>query len=99
MFDGLGRGMIIGHTMVRRSLALVGLMGLAGCAQEGAPHPSYIGLSDLSASSAVAAPMPSTENEQSEALRHIQSNKVLSAMAFQKVTGQMVDPDSLSGRE
>jgi hypothetical protein len=46
---------------------------------------------------AAAATQTDGPNNESESLRHIQSNKVLGAMAFQKVTGQAVDPDSLLG--
>jgi hypothetical protein len=52
-------------------------------------------LSDI-ASDAEASPEP-VSGQQSEALRHVQSNKVLGAMAFQRVTGRTVDPSSLSG--
>lgn len=88
-------------TVMRRSLIIVSLLSLAGCAQEGNTRPAFVGLSDLQ--DGTGAP-PTTSNpgqkkESSAVLRHVQSNKVLSAMAFQKVTGQTVDPDSLSGRE
>jgi hypothetical protein len=83
--------------MVCRLIAFASLLALAGCAQDGDSRPSYLGLSDLAAGGARAATDPA--NPQPEALRHVQSNKVLSAMAFQKVTGRAVDPDSLSGRE
>lgn len=88
---------ITGHTMIRRSLVLASLLALGGCAQEGATRPAYVGLSGL-ALEAEAASQPISD-PQSEALRHVQSNKVLGAMAFQRVTGRTVDPDSLSGRE
>jgi hypothetical protein len=77
-------------------MAFTGFAALAGCAQEGV-RPSYIGLSDLPSIGAEAAPA-NPSGPPSESLRHVQSNKVLSAMAFQKVTGRAVDPDSLSGR-
>jgi len=32
-----------------------------------------------------------------EAIRHVSSNRVLGALAFQKVTGAEVDPRTLSG--
>ncbi len=84
------------HAMVGRFLAAAGMLLIAGCAQDG-PRPAYLGLSDLAAGSAAASTDASTSDEESEVLRHIQSNKVLGAMAFQKVTGQTVDPDSLLG--
>ncbi len=82
------------HAMVCRSLAAAGVLALVGCAQESASHPSYIGLMDLAG--ATASPQPAEANKIPEALRYIQSNKVLGAMAFQRVTGRTVDPDSLS---
>jgi hypothetical protein len=85
--------------MVGRLIAFAGLLALAGCAQEGDSRPSYLGLSDLAAGGARAATEPEAANTPSEALRHVQSNKVLGAMAFQKVTGRTIDPDSLIGRE
>lgn len=85
------------QTMVCRSLAAAGVLALAGCAQEGASRPSYIGLMDLAGSGAATNPQPAGNSDKiPEALRYIQSNKVLSAMAFQQVTGRTVDPDSLS---
>jgi hypothetical protein len=81
--------------MICRSLVLASLLALGGCAQQGVTHPAYLGLSDL-ASDAEASP-EAVSGPQSEALRHVQSNKVLGAMAFQRVTGRTVDPSSLSG--
>ncbi|MBS0239893.1 MAG: hypothetical protein JSS54_04410 [Proteobacteria bacterium] len=85
------------QSVVCRSLAATGFLLLAGCAQQGS-HPAYIGLSDLSGGDTVGNPLTGRTSEPSEALRHVQSNKVLSAMAFQKVTGRTVDPESLVGR-
>jgi hypothetical protein len=88
------------HSIVCRSLAAAGFLALAGCAQDSGSHPAYLGLSDLTGIGLAASPAPADADadETSEALRHVQSNKVLGAMAFQKVTGQTVDPDSLIGR-
>jgi hypothetical protein len=85
------------YTMVSRAIAAAGFLALAGCAQDGGPHPAYLGLSDLAGPSAAAtADAQSDESgDTSDVLRHVQSNRVLSAMAFQKITGQAVDPDSL----
>lgn len=88
------------HVMVCRVLAATGLLALTGCAQEGM-RPTYLGLSDLTGnSSALKQPSPSTDDVP-DILRHVQSNKVLGAMAFQRMTGRTVDPDSLvrSGSE
>lgn len=82
------------HAMVCRVLAATALLALAGCAQEGV-RPSYLGLSDLAGNSpALKQPSPSTDDVP-DILRHVQSNKVLGAMAFQRMTGRTVDPDSL----
>jgi hypothetical protein len=86
------------HSIVRRSLAAAGFLALAGCAQDNGSHPAYLGLSDLTGIGLGAGPAAAEGDETSEALRHVQSNKVLGAMAFQKVTGQTIDPDSLIGR-
>ena len=86
------------HSIVCRSLAAAGFLALAGCAQDSGSHPAYLGLSDLTGIGLAESPAPADADETSEALRHVQSNKVLGAMAFQKVTGQTVDPDSLIGR-
>jgi hypothetical protein len=82
-------------TMVSRAFAAAGLLLLAGCAQDGGPHPAYLGLQDLAGSSAAADTQSDETGDASDVLRHVQSNRVLSAMAFQKITGQEVDPDSL----
>ncbi len=78
-----------------RFLAAAGVLALAGCAQEAGSRPSYIGLMDLTGNDA-AANQQLTGPKIPEALRYVQSNKVLSAMAFQKVTGRTVDPDTLT---
>lgn len=85
------------QSVVCRSFAAAGFLLLAGCAQQGS-RPAYIGLSDLSGKDTMGNPPTGRTGEASPALRHVQSNKVLSAMAFQKVTGRTVDPESLVGR-
>ncbi|HET6389936.1 hypothetical protein [Hyphomicrobium sp.] len=85
------------QSVVRRSLAAAGFLLLAGCAQQGS-HPAYLGLADLSGDDPTDNPSAAQSGASSEALRHVQSNKVLGAMAFQKVTGNTVDPESLVGR-
>jgi hypothetical protein len=87
------------HAMVSRSIAAATLLALTGCAQDGGPHPSYLGLSDLAGPSIAADRQSEDADDTSDVLRHIQSNKVLSAMAFQKITGQAIDPDSLVRNE
>jgi hypothetical protein len=82
--------------MVRVAVSIAGLaMLLAGCAGEGPQAPSFAGLSSLAHSEEY-----DSEQDQapSKAVTHVQSNKVLGAMAFQKATGRTVDPSRLSGR-
>ncbi|MFT3730249.1 MAG: hypothetical protein QM780_02320 [Hyphomicrobium sp.] len=87
------------HATVCRSLAAAGILALAGCAQEGGTHPAYIGLSDLGDINPAASAQAAETDDTPDVLRHIQSNKVLGAMAFQRTTGQTVDPDSLVGHD
>lgn len=84
------------RTIVRHTLALASLTALAlgGCAQQGDIQPSYLGLADLTSGAT-----PAHAEAPSEALRYVQSNKVLGAMAFHSVTGRTVAPESLSGRD
>ena len=83
------------QTFVCGTLALASFLALAGCAQDSGSRPSYIGLSDLTVTDA-SAQTASTEAP-SDATRYVQSNKVLGAMAFQRMTGRTVDPERLSG--
>lgn len=85
------------QTIIRRALAVAGFLALAGCAQDGGTRPSYIGLVDLAASGANA--QTADANTPSAATRYVQSNKVLGAMAFQRVTGRTIDPARLSGSD
>ena len=83
---------------MRRHLAIVALIGLGiglqGCANAVNPSPSYLGFAAASAAEDEDETIPKAS---SDATRHMSSNKVLSAMAFQKVTGSAVDPQRLSG--
>jgi hypothetical protein len=74
------------------------MLALAGCAQEGV-RPAYLGLSDLTVRDAPGNGQSVGADNTPDVIRHIQSNKVLGAMAFQKTTGQAVDPDSLLRRD
>jgi hypothetical protein len=76
------------------SLALASFLALAGCAQDSGNRPSYIGLTDLAAARDGTFADAQSESS-SEATRYVQSNKVLGAMAFHRVTGRTVDPESL----
>jgi hypothetical protein len=66
---------------------------LGACANVGESGPSYLGLGSAFADETEETPVaaPST------AMNRVKSNKVLGAMAFQKVTGRPVDPSRLSG--
>lgn len=85
------------QTLVCRLLALAGFLAVAGCAQDSGPHPSYIGLIDLTSPDAVAQTAPT--EPPSEATRYVQSNKVLGAMAFQRMTGRTINPERLTGHD
>lgn len=73
-----------------------GLVACGGCARDSGEGLSYVGLADLGPAAAEAADADVTFPP-STASRHIQSNKVLGAMAYQKVTGRTIDPSRLSG--
>lgn len=77
---------------------IIAALALAGCAREadqGFPYvrPSQLGVTPAEAETTANA-NAATANP---AVRHVTSNKVLGAMAFQKVTGRTVDPDRLNG--
>ncbi|HVJ78117.1 MAG TPA: hypothetical protein VM620_09805 [Hyphomicrobium sp.] len=82
------------QTFIRRSLALASFLALAGCAQDSGSRPSYIGLVDLTSDSQ-SEPDMTPSGPASEAARYVQSNKILGAMAFHRVTGRTIDPGSL----
>lgn len=83
---------------MKRSIAALALAtALSACANVGDTSPSYLGmmtggLEPASADQAGAADLP-------KAIKHVNSNRVLGAMAFQKVTGADVDPTSLVARK
>lgn len=80
-----------------RIILIAGLaLTLQACARSNDSAPSYLGSALLNDDEEPVAP-PATGSPPE--LRHIGSNKVLGAMAFQKVTGRPVDPSRLeSGR-
>lgn len=84
------------QTFVCYALALASIMALTGCAQDRASRPSYIGLTGLTPD-ANAEDAPASAGVPSPATRYVQSNKVLGAMAFHRVTGRTIDPSRLSG--
>ena len=80
-------------------LAALLAVPLQGCARSNATAPSYLGFPVASAlldDDDAVEPVPS--NAPRPELRHVASNKVLGAMAFQRTTGRAVDPERLQGR-
>ncbi len=69
---------------------------LQACTRGGDQQPSYLGAALLDADGADREP---ASGEDHPDLKHVGSNKVLGAMAFQKVTGQTVDPSRLQNRK
>jgi hypothetical protein len=69
---------------------------LQGCAKSTEQSPFHLGLPIVSASEAGETDLPAPQGQQ-PGLRHVASNKVLGAMAFQKITGRAVDPQRLEG--
>lgn len=78
----------------RAALVLTTVFAIAGCARDPTEGIRYLGLSDVQAHE---ADEDDTSDGLSPAVRHVQSNKVLGAMAYQKVTGRAVDPSRLTG--
>lgn len=83
-------------------LGLVAAMSVAGCAREPELGLSRLGAHDVRPQAAETDTADITEVSPAvtaeRAVRHVTSNKVLGAMAFQKVTGRTVDPSRLSGQ-
>jgi hypothetical protein len=67
-----------------------------GCAKSTEQSPFHLGLPIVSESEAGEAELAAPQGQQA-GLRHVASNKVLGAMAFQKVTGRTIDPERLEG--
>jgi len=59
--------------------------------------PSYLGMATSSIASQGDAVGRPEDSQTPEAVRHVTSNKVLGALAFQKVTGAKIDPTTLVG--
>ena len=94
---GLGRNLGLG-------LSVIFAAAMAGCAREPDTGFSRLGATDVNftaddadvADTSVQMPADPAVNS---AMRHVKSNKVLGAMAFQKVTGRTVDPSRLTGEQ
>jgi hypothetical protein len=69
---------------------------LQGCAKSAGQSPFHLGLPIVSESEAGETELDAPQGQQ-PGLRHVASNKVLGAMAFQKITGRTVDPQRLQG--
>lgn len=69
---------------------------LQACARVADTAPSFLGMPAAAEMSDDAEDARAAQGQSPE-LRHIASNKVLGAMAFQKVTGRTVDPTRLQG--
>jgi hypothetical protein len=95
-----------GHETMQRTCLVIGLAVASsfitqGCAKSSAPAPFRLGM-PIVADAALAneetnSLPPNSQSDTRPELRHIASNKVLGAMAFQKTTGRAVDPDRLTG--
>lgn len=80
---------------MRRLMACAAaVLALQGCAAANDPSPSFLGALVLEDDEEKPAAAKGTAPE---ALDHVQSNKVLGAMAYQKVTGRTVAPERLTG--
>jgi hypothetical protein len=87
---------------MKRSLRIAGLSALTalaaqGCARGPETAPSYLGFPGIADLEDTDAPAASPHEPRPE-LRHVASNKVLGAMAFQKTTGRAIDPERLKAR-
>ena len=91
------------RTLLVIGLAVASAVFAQGCAKSSVPAPFRLGMPIVSdaalatedADQLLPENLPGTRPE----LRHIASNKVLGAMAFQKTTGRAIDPDRLTGRQ
>lgn len=82
--------------MKRILFLVIAASTLQGCAKSAEQSPFHLGLPIVSDSEAGEAEVATPQGQQ-PGLRHIASNKVLGAMAFQKITGRTVDPQRLQG--
>lgn len=83
---------------MKRILAAIGVVLLLTACANVENSPSYLGMATLSLASESDDLDEPGSTQPHDALRHVTSNKVLGAMAFQKVTGAEVDPTTLIGR-
>ncbi len=83
-----------GTTMKRVIAVVLTSLTLCACANVGETGPSFLGLGSAFADETDETPAVA---QPSTAMRRVKSNKVLSAMAFHRVTGRPVDPSRLTG--
>jgi hypothetical protein len=77
---------------------LIGLpLSLLGCAKSSAPSAFRLGMPVMAEAAVANEDMSALPVDEHPELRHVTSNKVLGAMAFQKTTGRTVDPQRLTG--
>lgn len=82
--------------MVRVLAALAATVTLSACANA-IDTPSYLGMPTGSIDTGSAASASAATPKAPDVIRHVSSNRVLGAIAFQKVTGAEVDPRTLAG--
>ncbi|MEQ1715859.1 MAG: hypothetical protein ABL907_07730 [Hyphomicrobium sp.] len=83
--------------MQRVLATLAAAIALSACANVEST-PSYLGMATGSIDAQGAAPVTGKQKQPPHAVQHVTSNRVLGAMAFQKVTGAEVDPSRLVGQ-
>jgi len=82
--------------MKRILAATAAALLLTACANVDSP-PSYLGMATSSIASQADTAGGPEDSQTPEAVRHVTSNKVLGALAFQKITGAKIDPTTLVG--
>lgn len=79
---------------MRNAFAIVGLcLALTGCVNTSGPGISYLGFAP--AADDDDEPKATAAGETPDAIKHVDSNRVLGAMAFEKVTRAKVDATRL----
>jgi hypothetical protein len=91
-----------GATTMQRIPILIGVViglpvSLLGCAKSSAPSAFRLGMPIMAEAAVASEDLNAQTVEEHPELRHVTSNKVLGAMAFQKTTGRTVDPQRLTG--
>lgn len=85
--------------MARLIAIIAAAVALSGCANVADTSPSYLGMhAGAAASERTQGDTKSPSRAAPAAVKHVSSNRVLGAMAFQKVTGAEVAPERLVNR-